>query len=273
MIETMETRRHATDGDLVRLLDAETTSADAELKAHVAECADCGARLTRLRQRSERLSAALRAADVPSVNAARIRPPFDQASVAHLRAQRRHVGLWMRPAVRAAAALLLLAGVAAASPAARTWIVDQVARLRGSPAPAPAPDRAPQGSGQSPRGSVGAIVWFAPPAGGELIVRFDERPSAGSLELARGNDARAAAQVVARAGSEVLVVLPGELRVRNSPASTADYRLTLPPSVRRVRIHLGAGDVQARVVDVRSGEAQTIPLAGTQGETGRVGLR
>jgi hypothetical protein len=259
MTETMEMQQHATDGDLVRLLDTETTPADAELLAHVGECAECSARLARLRLRSERVSAALRAADLPLVDAARVRPPFDRVGVARLRASRRPARLWMRPAMRAAAALLLLAGVAAASPTARAWILDRVARLRGSTAPAPAPRAAPR-SGQAPRGAIGAIVWFEPPAGSELVVRFDERPAAGSLELARGTDDRAAAQVIARAGSEVLVVLPSELRVRNSRASTADYRVTVPASVRRIRLHVGSGDAPTRVVDVREAP-RAVPLA------------
>ncbi len=45
MIETMESQRHATDGDLVRLLDTETESVS-ELGSHVAECRECGERLS-----------------------------------------------------------------------------------------------------------------------------------------------------------------------------------------------------------------------------------
>ncbi len=122
------------------------------------------------------------------------------------------------------------------------------------------PPRAAPRAEQAPRGAMGAIVWFEPPDGSELVVRFDERPAAGSVELARGTDDRAAAQVIARAGSEVLVVLPGELRVRNSRASTADYRVTVPPSVRRIRLHVGSHDATARVVDVRE-EPRAVPLA------------
>jgi hypothetical protein len=104
-------------------------------------------------------------------------------------------------------------------------------------------------------------VWFAPPAGAQLVVRFDERPAARSLEVVRGDDSRAAAQVVARAGSEVLLVLPGELRVRNSRASTADYRVTLPSPVRRVLLHVGPGEAPARIIEVVRNAPQTIRLA------------
>jgi hypothetical protein len=256
MIETMEMQRHATDGDLIRLLDMETTTADAELGAHVTDCAECTARLGQLRQRSKRLGALLRATDRPPVDARRIRPPFDELGVARLRARRHAMRPWMRPGVRAAAGLLLLAGVAAASPAARTWVLERVARLRARPAP---PSARPPAS-QAPRGSVGATVFFAPPAGGELAVHFDERQAAGTLELVSGNDDRASAQVAARAGTEALLVLPGELRVRNGPASTADYRVTLPASVRRVRVHVGPG-APPIVVDLQAGSRRVVELA------------
>jgi hypothetical protein len=257
MIETMEMQRHASDADLIRLLDTETTTEDAGLGAHVTDCAECTTRLTELRRRSDRLSALLRATDVPPVDAERIRPPFDQLGVARMRARRRAARLWMRPGVRAAAGLVLLAGVAAASPAARTWVLERVARLRTAPAPAPV---AGPPTSQAPRTSVGATVFFAPPPGGELAVRFDERQAVGSLELMSGDDDRASAQVTARAGTEALLVLPGELRVRNGRASTADYRLTLPASVRRVRIHVGPG-ASPVVVDLPPGARRIVELA------------
>jgi hypothetical protein len=252
MLETMEQQQHVTDGDLIRLLDDETTPADAELGSHVAGCAQCSGRLARLRQRSQQVTAALRLADVPLADPARLRPPLDQVSVARFRARRRPVRLWMRPSLRAAAALLLLAGAAAASPTGRAWIRDHVTRLRGSPVP---PARVePRPTEQNAPRSVGAIVRFVPPSGSELTVRFDERPAAGSLEIARGDDVRAAAQVIARAGSETLLVLPGELRVRNSAASTADYRITLPRSVRRVRVYVGPGAMPLSAIDVPDGD-------------------
>jgi anti-sigma factor RsiW len=257
MIETMESRQHATDGDLVRLLDSETTAADADLAGHVAECQECGARLARFRLRSERVAAELRATDVPSVDAARLRPPFDQASVARRRRRRWAAALWSRPELRAAAALILIASVAAASPAARGWILDRVARLRGA---TPAPRSEPRPSEQGTGGTVGARVWFEAPTGEELVVRFDAQPAGGTLALGVTDDDRASAQVIARARGEGFLVLPGELRVRNTGTSVADYRITLPPGVRRVRVHVGPAETGPILVDVAPGATRVILL-------------
>jgi hypothetical protein len=248
MTRTMESQRHATDGDLIRVIDGELVDADVALGAHVAGCADCSARLNRLRSISSQVSDALRVVDVAPIDPVRIRPPFDDVGVARLRRRRRTVALWSRPGLRAAAALLLLAGVAAASPAARRWIVERVSRLRGT---TPAPTAEPrQSSSNQPGSSAGSRVWFAPPTGPELIVRFETRPASGRLVLQAADDDRASAQVVAGASGEALLILPGEVRVRNSAASVADYRLTLPPSVRRVRVHIGPADADPILVDV-----------------------
>jgi hypothetical protein len=257
MIETMESARHATDGDLIRLLDDEFATADAELGSHVRECAECSARLARLRSHSQLISDAIRGLDIPPVDAARIRPPFDQVGIARLRRRRRAIALWSRPGLRAAAAIVLLAGVAAASPAVRRWVAERVAQRRESrPVQPAAPDR----PSDAPQSSAGSRVWFAPTSS-ELVVRFQARPTSGTLALQAVDDDRASAQVVARAGGEELLILPGEVRVRNSTTSTAEYRITLPATVRRVRIHVGPADSQPVLIDVTPALARSITLA------------
>jgi hypothetical protein len=141
-------------------------------------------------------------------------------------------------------------------------VLDRVARLRGTAEPAPGVEPTPAAP-QVPTGSVGATIFFDPPTGGELAVRFDARPSAGSLELSSGDVTRASAQVTARASTEALLVLPGELRVRNSPTSAADYRITVPASVRRVRVHIGPGGPPI-VVDLPAGSRRAVELAGAR---------
>ena len=257
MINTTETRQHASDGDLVRVIDGELAADDTALAAHVTDCVECSARLTRLRSISDSIGTLLRATDVAPIDAGRIRPPFDTVGVARLRRRRRAVVLWSRPGLRAAAAILLLAGVAAASPAARRWIADGITRLRGAPATSPSEPRQPSRPAQAAGGSR---VWFSPPTGPELVVRFENRPTAGTLALQRIEDDRASVQVVARASGEALLVLPGEVRVRNSGTSVADYRLTLPSTIRRVRVYVGPTDAQPMFVDVAAGTARTIDL-------------
>jgi hypothetical protein len=257
VINMTETRQHATDGDLVRVIDGETAADDAVLIAHVTDCAECSARLARLRAISDSIGELLRATDVAPVDPLRIRPPVDAVGVARLRRRRRAVALWSRPALRAAAAILLLAGVAAASPAARRWIADGIGRLRGA---APTPPAQPRQPSRPAQAASGSRVWFAPPRGPELVVRFETRPASGTLALQGTEDDRASVQVVARASSEALLVLPGEVRVRNSVTSVANYRLTLPSKVRRVRVHVGPADAQSTLVDIAAGTARTIDL-------------
>ena len=257
MINMTEPGQHATDGDLVRVIDGELAAADAVLGAHVTDCAECSARLARLRSISDGIGDLLRATDVGPVDPMRIRPPLDAVGVARLRRRRRAVAIWSRPGVRAAAALLLLAGVAAASPAARRWIADGIGRLRGA---TPAPPTEPRQPSRPSQAASGSRVWFAPPTGPELVVRFETRPASGTLALQGTEDERASVQVVARGSSEALLVLPGEVRIRNSVTSVADYRLTLPSTVRRVRVHVGAADAQPLLVDVAPATARAIDL-------------
>ena len=256
MIGTMSYHGHASDGDLVRLLDGET-EAGAPVEAHVSECAACTARLARFRLYSQRAAAELRAADFPPIDPARIRPPFDRLGLARLRRRRRAAALWSRPELRAAAGLLLLAGVAAASPVGRGWIRDQVARVRDASGQPNQPPREP------PRPGAGARVWFAAPAGLELVIRFEAPPAAGTLTLVSADDERASAQVVARGAGEALLVLPGQLHVRNDSASAAHYRVTLPPSVRRVTVHVGPADGSTVIVDVPVAGSRVIDLVRT----------
>jgi hypothetical protein len=268
MIETMESQRHATDGDLIRLLDADM-AASGELAAHVAECRECGDRLSQLRRRSERLAAELRATDLPPVDPARIRPPLDQVSLARLRRRRRAVAVWSRPGLRAAAALLLLAGVAAASPAARGWIMEGVGRLRGATRPAPRIDPAPPH--KQPGTGVGARVWFTP-TDDELVIRFETPQAGGTLELVAGDEPRSSAQIVGDASNESLLVLPSELRIRNTSSSVASYRVVLSPSVRHVRVDAGDSAHGGTPVDVTPGMRRVIPLGtGTGRGDPRVG--
>src|SRR3712207_64399 len=98
--------RHSSDGDLVRLLDDETGAESAGVSAHVRACGACRARLDVLRRRSTLFTEMLAAVDGPRPDPARLRPPARRQAGVDTSPIRR---IWSHPALRAAAAVLLLA--------------------------------------------------------------------------------------------------------------------------------------------------------------------
>jgi hypothetical protein len=228
---------HASDGALLRLLDGEAGGAErSALLAHVAGCDACRARQGAL--------AADAAAVREALSGAPAAPAFTWADVerrAALRRAPRRAGPAPRApawAWRAAAALLLAAGVAAAAPAVGRW-----ARARlggGAPAPAaPAPVARP--AAPPAAGAAASAVAFAP-AGDEVVVSFEARQAVGTLELVRaeGGDA-VRATVLGDPARARLLVLPGELHVRNAGAD-ASYRVAVPEAVRRVRVRVAGAE-------------------------------
>jgi hypothetical protein len=257
---TMTAEQHGTDGELIGLLDGGVDATHSMIGAHVDTCAVCTARLAVLQQRADRVSDVLAMTEPPRIDRARLLPASDRLVSAHRRARRR--AFWS-PGMRAAAAILLLAGVAAASPA-RGWILDRVP-WRGEKSIPPdrgLTDRVPQ---PIPEQVAGSIVRFAPDSD-ELVIRFAVRPAAGWLTLVVGEDVRSSAQIVSGARGEAFLVLPSELRVRNAPGSLAVYQVMLSPAVRRVRVELGVGDVtQIATVDVTPGMRRVIQLGSREG--------
>jgi hypothetical protein len=259
---TMTAERHGTDGELIGLLDGDVDATRSTIGAHVDTCAACTARLTVLQQRADRLSDLLAMTEPPRIDRARLLPASDRLASALRRARRR--AFWS-PGMRAAAGLLLLTGVAAASPA-RGWILDRVSWRRAEP-PLRVHPVAPRTPVPESGQAAGSIVRFAPDSD-ELVIRFAVRPAAGSLTLVAGDDVRSSAQVVSGAHGEAFLVLPSELRVRNAPGSLAGYQVILTPAVRRVRVELGVGDVtEIANVDVTPGMRRVIQLG--SGEGGR----
>jgi hypothetical protein len=85
-------------------------------------------------------------------------------------------------------------------------------------------------------------------------------PAGGTLELVATDDARASAEIIGGARDETLVVLPGELRVRNDAASAASYRVTLPRGVRAVRVRVGGSAEQEVVLAPAAGARRVVTL-------------
>jgi hypothetical protein len=260
MMDTIPQRQgHATDGELMRLLDGEKPSGDSPIDGHVTQCAECAARLARYRHRSAALADLLRATAPKPVDTARIRPPLDDISGARLRRQRRKP-VWSHAGLRAAATIVVVAGVAAAAPPVREWLREQVQRWVG-PAPATPVDSSPAAAPIERRTVAGPVVRFDVPSS-ELVVQLDSAQLAGTIEITSGNASRAEAQITTDLRDEWLIVLPGELRIRNTGASRASYRLTVPASVRQVRLRTSGGSDRDTTVHVRVGAVHLLRLNG-----------
>jgi hypothetical protein len=238
MQPTPTTGAHPEDGVLLRLLDGEADAAEQAAGAHAAGCAECRARMDAMVRRRDRLNALLARTDFPVPAASAPEP-----GVIPLHARRREAAP-ARPWLRAAAIILVVLGVGVMASPARAWIARWITEAWESvagdgdapPAPAPAPTPAPEPAEQTAAAQVGFV-----PTGAELTVVVAHAQDAGALTVAAAQGESATAEVVGGTGSADLLVLPAALHVRNVPGSAAEYRLTLPSSVRRVRVRVGGG--------------------------------
>ena len=220
---------HLSDGVLLALHDRERDDdRHVELdgsRAHLADCETCRARAAEIAEYSARTHESLSAILVPSVS--------EESFRRHLTARTRPAPVSRRPTLAAAAAVIVLAAAAAASPV-RDWLRRRIEQPRvetrpAAPAvvaePAPSPERG------------GATISFAP-TGATFTLRFDSLPEAGSLRVITTPATAISARVAGGAGTggDEMVVLPGEIRVRNAGTARASYELSLPASVTRLRV-------------------------------------
>ncbi|HLL46986.1 MAG TPA: zf-HC2 domain-containing protein [Longimicrobiaceae bacterium] len=253
---------HLSDGEIVRLLDGETDAGErARLEAHAAGCEACGARLRQLRRRSARLSGILLASD-PEAPPAPTEVP-DELTLRRMRraGEARPVPA-RRPRLRVAAvvALLLAAGVVASPLRAvvAEWLRTQWERIAAlAPRPAAPAAQAPASSSAEPAGS-GARVQFTP-QGATFRLEVAVPQAGGAVEVRRAAGASATAEQIGGGEQADLLVLPSGVRIRNAPGATADYRVTVPASVRTVRVRVGEG-------------RETVLTADEVAEGARVGL-
>lgn len=218
---------HVSDGVLLALYDEQR---DAELESgrhHLAHCVDCQARLDAIAARAKHVRGALAAIPAPSVAKAELRRRVVEAQK---RSARRAIS--RRPGWLAAAAIVILAGAAAAFPI-RIWIRGRLAESRTEHAtPQPVVTPAAQPSNRS-----GATVSFAT-TGPDFSIRFDSLPAVGNITATRTPMDQISARVVSGAGTggDALVVLPNELLVRNTSAARASYEVAVPAAVTRLRV-------------------------------------
>jgi hypothetical protein len=224
------TASHPDDGVLLALNDGEPGSDLDAARSHVERCDACRSRRAAIATDSDRVSDAVASIEVPRVSLDDFRRGLADAQRSRARSR------WSQPGWRVAAALIVLAGAAAASPI-RQWFAQHNQQRTGTavdlvPGPAAVPTQ--------PVESAGATVSFAP-ADTNFTVRFDSVPDSGTLTVRRSSDANVTARIVtgAASGGDAFVVLPGELRVRNTVSARASYAVTLPDRVTRLRVIVG----------------------------------
>jgi hypothetical protein len=102
------------------------------------------------------------------------------------------------------------------------------------------------------------VVSFTPDSD-VLVVRVATRQAEGSLVLETSATPTASAAVRGQGQHEAIVVLPDELRIANTAASRATYRLTLPARLKRVVVVI-ARDPPVSVTPGAPGQSQSIDL-------------
>jgi hypothetical protein len=102
------------------------------------------------------------------------------------------------------------------------------------------------------------VVSFTPDSD-ILVVRVATRQADGSLELETSVVPTASATVRGQGAHEAIVVLPHELRIANTAASHATYRITLPARLKRLVVVIN-GDRPVPLAPIAPGDSQAIDL-------------
>lgn len=208
------------DAMLVRYIDNDATEAERSVVENaVAADATVAARLAQLEKRSGAARAAFAAADVP------VPPSLDTFD-----APRPTPRIWLR-----AALLIGALGVGAfAVPPVRAWILDTLGRSSGR-------------SGAAVQPPVPVVIdtvgifFDAPP---EFLIELEAAQRDGRLIVSVADVGQAGAELRTPGGTESFFVTPEGLQIVNGDVSTAEYEITLPRTVRDVRIRIpGQEDV------------------------------
>jgi hypothetical protein len=211
----MDSLSHASDGDLLRLLDGECGEEEEKhLRTHLATCAECLRNERKLAAVSEQFSAVVQdlesAGPVRLTSQRRSRLGFFRRWTRHLRSGRY---------ARSGAVLLLMAVALAVSPL-RAWILDRMSAIStlafgGSSA---------EEQAQLPSSTVSFVV-----SGDRLLVEFSNRQAGGVLAVAM--DTGSLVQITGASQADELLVFAAGVRIRNSSESSASYDLRIPRSI------------------------------------------
>jgi hypothetical protein len=229
---------HLADGLLLQLIDQQP-EAPADARRHLDACAHCASRLDKLRDAGTLFRSAL--------------PDVAMPDIVLARPKSRRAARLMPVPLAVAATLVVLASAAAATPPVRAWIMRYLA-----PEPAVATVTTPPSTAPVPATRSSGIIASFAPTDTSLIIRFDRRQARGTLELTVAGADRISAQAIDGTSAEELFVLPGQLRVVNTTTSVASYRVTVPTSVRTIRVLLGTSEVA--VLRTTSGLERRIDL-------------
>ncbi|HEX6926560.1 MAG TPA: zf-HC2 domain-containing protein [Longimicrobiaceae bacterium] len=234
--------RHPSLGDLVRRLDGELDEATSErMERHLLGCPGCRARLAEVEGHSREVTRylrSLRTATPPSaVERARARSALRAAETRHQSAVRAR-RTW---AVAAAISGVMVITLSVDAVRARVVGVLPFDLGVGRAAPAAVPVLPPAVIGPG-----GSVVSF--PASGETFrLSLQSRQVAGQLLIQVLPLDRATAQIT-NGNGESLMVLPGGMLIENAEESRASYRLTLPPTIRRMDVSIGTERTQSVTV-------------------------
>ncbi len=243
---------HASDAELVRLLDGAAEADErSRVEAHTVECRQCAVRMERHRRRSSGLSLLLAESD--PAEALERRSAALSSSLVLAPSQRRV--LVVPRYLRAAAVLAGFIALGWTVRPVRAWIVARWTAFT-RPVPTAAREPAPMLSHAAAPATSAAVAFV--PGSADFVIAFDARPAAGRLDLRVVAGDRLTATAMGSPAD--FLVLPGELRIQNTRASAADYAVSVPARLVRLRVRVAA----ATVLDVapKSGsEAWTIELA------------
>jgi hypothetical protein len=139
--------------------------------------------------------------------------------------------------LRAAAVVVGLLALGSAVRPVRAWIAARWTALTAHEVVAVHP--VPQALMPTPAPASATSVAFVPGAA-SFVVAFEAVPAGGRLSVEPTATDRLTLTSTGRAG---VLVLPGELRVQNSAASTSDYRVEMPAGLTRLRVRVGGRTV------------------------------
>lgn len=231
----MTTRQeaHVTDAEIIALLGSDDDVADqSSIDAHLRACSACAGRVAVISNQWNGFVGLL-ADTEPLISRERL--PGTLAEV-----QRRRRGHRHQAQLRWAAGIILLVGIAFATPV-RAWITDWVAQqwaaVAGSPQASDPPLTAESAPGNAPLPQIRHGLQFRP-AGDEFTLVFDAPQPQGTVTIAVGNSPDAYIEVIGQGKPDPMMVFPTSLRVRNATSSARSYKLTLSPNVQLIRLQV-----------------------------------
>jgi hypothetical protein len=254
---------HLSDDDLLLHLEGSAGALLPSLAAaHLGSCEECGRRAEWIRRRAGALDARLAELDWMPPEALL---PRSFAEVRRRQAARPRV----RPAAlsglrRAAVIVAVLLSAALLVQPVRAWVLDWAGarweevegmlgakRSGGAVAPTPPAPAEPQ-----------QTEYRFTPEGSELRLEVASPQPRGTLTVWVTGEPGAVLEVIEPGGErEPVWVLPDGVEIRNSPSGTGSYRLSVPRTVRLVRLRIGdEPSAMLRTSDFRPGEQRIFPL-------------